>query len=163
MTKLCGHSMDTFMQCMHNTHLLGELGDAPTMKRFWNYKLWIASEAVFGHKCHSFSLYACFTFTWKWFHMVNNWSLTLAFHIIFTCAPVNFTWAQAQVCLGVATPLHNFTTFILVCMHNCPGVVPEVTWPSRAVPYEIGWKDSLPFALLRRNHRVHSLADLENC
>ena len=47
--------------------------------------------------------------------MVNNWSLTLAFHIIFTHAPVNFMWAQAHVCLGVATPLHNFTTLI-----KCP-------------------------------------------
>ena len=35
----------------------------------------------------------------------NNWSVTLAFHIIFTQAPVNFMWAWAQVCLGVATPL----------------------------------------------------------
>ena len=35
----------------------------------------------------------------------NNWSVTLAFHIIFTQAPVNFTWAWAQVCPGVAMPL----------------------------------------------------------
>ena len=35
----------------------------------------------------------------------NNWSLTLPFHNIFTWAPVNFTWAQAWVCLGVAMPL----------------------------------------------------------
>ena len=34
----------------------------------------------------------------------NNWSLTLAFHIFFTWAPVNFAWAQAQ---GVATPLSS--------------------------------------------------------
>ena len=31
----------------------------------------------------------------------NNWCLTIAFHIIFTWAPVNFTWAQARVCPGV--------------------------------------------------------------
>ena len=37
----------------------------------------------------------------------NTWSLTLTFHIIFTRAPANFTWAQAQVCPGVATPLHT--------------------------------------------------------
>ena len=35
----------------------------------------------------------------------NNWSLTSAFHITFIRAPVNFMWAQAQVCLGIATPL----------------------------------------------------------
>ena len=39
--------------------------------------------------------------------MSNNWSLTLAFHIIFTRAPVNFMWAQARVCLGVAMPLKS--------------------------------------------------------
>ena len=33
------------------------------------------------------------------------WSLTLAFQIIFTRAPVNFTWAQTRVCPGVAMPL----------------------------------------------------------
>jgi len=41
----------------------------------------------------------------------NNWSLTLAFHIIFTRAQVNFTWAQARVCLGVATPLIKSTIY----------------------------------------------------
>ena len=37
----------------------------------------------------------------------SNWPLTLglAFYIIFTWAPVNFTWAQAQVCSGVSVPL----------------------------------------------------------
>ena len=37
----------------------------------------------------------------------NNWSLSLAFHIILTWAPVNFTWAQDQVSPGVATPLQR--------------------------------------------------------
>ena len=31
--------------------------------------------------------------------------MTFAFHIVFTWAPVNFTWAQAQVRPGVATSL----------------------------------------------------------
>ena len=29
----------------------------------------------------------------------------MAFHIIFTRAPLNFTWEQARVCSDVATPL----------------------------------------------------------
>ena len=161
MTKLCGHSMGTFMQCTHNTHLLGELGDAPTMKRFWNYKLWDCFWGCFWPQIPFFQSVCLLHVHMKACLITGLWPYS--FPNYFTCAPVNFMWAQAQVCLGVATPLHNFTTFILVCMHKCPGVVPEVTWPSRAVPYEIGWKDSFPFALLRRNHRVHSLADLENC
>ena len=35
----------------------------------------------------------------------NTGLMTFAFHIVFTWAPVNFMWAQAQVSLGVATSL----------------------------------------------------------
>ena len=35
----------------------------------------------------------------------HTWSLTFAFHIIITRAPVIFTWAEARVCPRVATPL----------------------------------------------------------
>ena len=42
------------IQCARNTHLLGELGDAPATNFFIHSE--IASEAVFGHKYHSFSL-----------------------------------------------------------------------------------------------------------
>ena len=41
----------------------------------------------------------------------NNWSLTLAFHIIFICAQENFTLAKARVCLSVAMPLYNTQQF----------------------------------------------------
>ena len=49
MSKLRGH-----IQCACNTHPLGELGHAPAVKIFIHSE--IASEAIFGHKHHSFSL-----------------------------------------------------------------------------------------------------------
>ena len=48
--QACAH-VATHIQCMHNTHLLGELGHTPAMKFYTD----ITSEAVFGHKYHSFS------------------------------------------------------------------------------------------------------------
>ena len=60
----------------------------------------------------------------------NNWSLTLAFHIIFTRAPVNFTWAQARVCPGVATPLTwcpITSATIVLPLHLLVSLVPRST------------------------------------
>ena len=80
-------------QCVCNTHLLGDLGHAPAV---------IASEAVFGHKYNSFSL-TC--------------TLVSCPHEICDPAPANFTWAQARVCPGVATPLIWISDFLL---HQLP-------------------------------------------
>ena len=46
----------------------------------------------------------------------NNWSLTLAFHIIFAWAPVNFTWTQARVRPGEAMPLRMKVGKITISM-----------------------------------------------
>ena len=43
----------------------------------------------------------------------NNWSLTLAFHIILTQAPVNFMVAQAWVCPGVAMPMSIYIVWLV--------------------------------------------------
>ena len=96
----CGHT-----QCMHNMYLLGNLGHAPTMKIFTIIHSIIASEAVFSHGYHSFSLTCMLT---SHLHETcdHTWSLHgLSFHNILPRAPANFTWAQARICLGVATPL----------------------------------------------------------
>ena len=53
----------------------------------------------------------------------NNWSLILAFHIIFTQAPVDFTWVQAQVCPGIATPLTKLTPRLNKAIFGCISVV----------------------------------------
>ena len=67
-----------------------------------------ASEAVFNHKYHFSVLSVCSLRM----HMkiviahAKKWSLTLA-STYFTRAPTNFTWAQAQVCPSMATPLQH--------------------------------------------------------
>ena len=65
----------------------------------------ITSEAVFSNTILSVLPVCSLHVHMKAIMHANNWSLTLAFHTIFTWAPVNFTWAQARVCPGVATPL----------------------------------------------------------
>ena len=89
------------IQCTHNTHLLGELGHTPAIKFFWHSE--IASEAIFGHKYHSFKsyLYTRFMSTWKQSHMLTTG--------LWPQLSTLFMWAQAQVCLGVATPLITAT------------------------------------------------------
>ena len=60
----------------------------------------------------------------------NNWSLTLTFHNIklFTQTPVNFMWAQARVCPGVATlsleywGLHSPCNLLLWLTEQCTEV-----------------------------------------
>ena len=84
MSKLRGH-----IQCACNTHLLEELGHAPAVKIFIHSE--IASEIVFGHTILSVLPVYLLHVHMKVIAHANNWSLTLAFHIIFTRAPVNFT------------------------------------------------------------------------
>ena len=110
-----GHSrgtacLGTLSVCVtwHTYNAKGSEGLLPPRK-----KLGIASEAVFGHKYHFFSLTCMLT---SCPHKIliahaSNLFLTLAFHIFL---PVNFMWAQARVCLDVATPLH-----LVVCMATC--------------------------------------------
>ena len=43
-------------QCVCNMHLLGNLGHAPAMKSLKVIHSEIASEAIYSHKYHSFSL-----------------------------------------------------------------------------------------------------------
>ena len=93
------------IQCVRNMHLLMELGHTPAMKID---PLWYCFWGPFWPQIPFFQsyLYARFTSTWKWLYMlIANWSLTLAFHIIFTRAPVNFMWAQTRQCPGAVTPL----------------------------------------------------------
>ena len=105
MSKLHGHT-----QHVHNTHLLGdlELGHAPPWN-FLNYRIWDHFWCCFQPQIPFIQSYLCAHFTSTWnlrsHNHANTWSLTLAFYIIFTWAPMNLTWAQAQVCPGVATPL----------------------------------------------------------
>ena len=54
MSKFLGHSMGTLMQCVCNMHLLGGPVTCSRYEKFIHSE--IASEAVFGHKYHSFSL-----------------------------------------------------------------------------------------------------------
>ena len=54
----------------------------------------------------------------------NNWSLTLAFNIIFTHALVNFTWARAG-CSYTTAYLHYIYLGMYTqvsCYHKCPGI-----------------------------------------
>ena len=91
------------IQCTCNMHHLGELGHAPIVKIFETIQSEIAFEAFFGHK---YILPECSLHVhMKVIAHTNNWPLTLAFHVIFTQETMNFMWAQAQVCPGVATPL----------------------------------------------------------
>ena len=89
------------IRCACNSHLLGKLGHTPAMKMFWNYTLlrWFLATNTILLVLPACSHHVAIG------HANNNWSLSLAFHIIFIRAPVNFTWAQARVCPGVATPL----------------------------------------------------------
>ena len=48
------------IQCVHDMHLLGVLGYATTMKSFEIIHSEIASEAIFAHKFHPFSLNCIF-------------------------------------------------------------------------------------------------------
>ena len=67
------------IQCAGNTHLLGELGDAPAMKMLHSRSflwLFLATNTILS----VFSLHVHTN--------VNNWSLTLA---------IDFTWAQVNL------------------------------------------------------------------
>ena len=85
MSKLHGHSMGTFSAYV--THqLLGELGHTPTMKIFCKsytlrslLRLFLATNSILS------VLPVCSLHVhMKVIVLANNWSLTLAFHIIFT-------------------------------------------------------------------------------
>ena len=77
------------IQCMPNTQLLGEMGRAPTMKSFEIIHPEVAVPFFQALPVCSLHVHM------KVITHAYNWSLTLAFHIIFTRAPVNFMWAQA--------------------------------------------------------------------
>ena len=86
-------------QCMRNMHLQGNLGHAPASKNLTLRSLrrqFLATNTILS------VLTVCLLHV----HMklaiadANNWLLTLAF----TRAPVDFMWAQAWVCPGVASP-----------------------------------------------------------
>ena len=85
------------IQCVHNTHLLGKQRHASAMKIFLHSE--IASKVIFLPQIPFFSvLPVCSLHVhMKAIAHANNYSSTLAFHIIFTRAPVNFPWAQAWV------------------------------------------------------------------
>ena len=114
------------IQCARNMHLLGKLGHAPAMKIFITLtsllRMFLATNTIV------LVLPVCSLHVhMKEIAYANNLSLTLAFHIIFTRAPVNFTPAQAWVCPGVATPLksccHQKGFGCMECVHtspNCP-------------------------------------------
>ena len=93
------------IQCTCNMHL-GKLARAHSHHE--NYALW---DHFWG--CFSKTILSVLPICSLHVHMkaithANNWSLTLAFHTIFTQAPVNFMWAQAWVCPGV--PGCSYTT-----------------------------------------------------
>ena len=96
----------------------------------------ISSEAIFGHKYHSFSL--SLHVHMKVITHANNWSLTLTYHIIFTRAPVNFTWAQTWVCLSVATP-YSYSM----------DIAPQLDWI-----FSISRERDLPLYLVRHSSTV---------
>ena len=95
MSKLRGHSMGTFS--VPNTHLLGELGHTPAMKIFVKlYTLKSLLRLLLATNTILSVLPVCsLHIHMKVIAHANNWSLTLAFHIIFTRAPVNFMRVQA--------------------------------------------------------------------
>ena len=86
-------------QCMRDTHLLRH---APAIKKIYILKsllrLFSATNTI-PSVLPVCSLHVHIKIA------ITHRSLTLALHIIFSRAPANFTWAQARVCLGVATPL----------------------------------------------------------
>ena len=85
-----------YIQCACYMHLLVELGHTPAMKIIHPE---ITSEAVFATNTTLSVLPVCLLHIhMKAIAHANSWSLTLAFRIIFTQAPLNFTWAQAWVC-----------------------------------------------------------------
>ena len=102
MSKLRGH-----IQCACNTHLLEELGHAPAVKILYTLRSLLRPFLAINIILSVLPVYLLHVHI-KVIAHANNWSLTLAFHIIFIWASVNFMWAQARVCPGVATPL--FTT-----------------------------------------------------
>ena len=74
-------------QCGCNTHLLGDLGHMKNLKIIHSE---ITSEAICGRN----TTIQTYLYVLAIAH-ANNWSLTLAFYIIFTRAPANLTWVQA--------------------------------------------------------------------
>ena len=106
------------IQCTYNTHLLEKLGHLchkNVLKLYitlWDHlRPFLATNTIL-------SLLPVWSLDvhMKAITHANNWSLTLAFHIIFTWALVNFTWAQAQLCPDVAITLENSTW---MCIRNC--------------------------------------------
>ena len=101
-SKLRGHSYRSTFSA-HVTHICwGSWGMLPP----WNFY----TMRFFCEVCcfwpqipfvHSY-LYTSSTSTWRQSHMLIT---TLAFHIISTRAPVNFTWAQDWICPSLATAL----------------------------------------------------------
>ena len=101
------------IQCARNTHLLGELGHAPSMKVFF-FEI-LHSEITLRRFLATYTTLSVLPVCSLNIHMkaithANNWSLTLAFYIIFTWAPVNFMLAHTQVCPGVANTLMMFAS-----------------------------------------------------
>ena len=107
MSKLCGHCMGTFSVHV-NTHLLV----FENFLRLYTPRLLLRPFLAIN------TILSVLPVCSLHIHMkvianANNRSLTLAFHIIFTRAPVTFTWAQTWVYLGVATPLYIATLWTL--------------------------------------------------
>ena len=99
MESTCGRAVARMSKLFSNTHLLGELhGHAPAMKIFGALRL-LLRPFLSTHTVLSVLPVCSLNIHMNVIAHANNWSLTLA------GAPVNFIWAQARVCLGVATPL----------------------------------------------------------
>ena len=102
-----------YIQWARNTHLLeGNWGTLPPRKFFEVYILRSLLMLFFGHSCSLTCMLASCP------HESNHTLVfDLSFPHFFNWAPVSFTWAQAWVCLGVATPLEhllNETTHFII-------------------------------------------------